>query len=169
MKKRVLAVCGSIRSQSSNMGIILALEKLSIENFYFEIFRDIQSFPHFSPDLAIPETVLNFKNKLKNADVLIISTPEYAHGIPGVLKNALDWIVSDEDFPGKVVGLVLASTGDGLEAKRSLVEILRTMSAQVEEKSILNISGVRSQIGKDGHLLNEHIETKLSDFLKSLR
>src|SRR5690606_3703912 len=84
----------------------------------------------------------------------IISTPEYAHGIPGVLKNALDWIVSDEDFPGKKVGLIIASTSEGQFARDSLVEVLRTMSAEVDEEAIVSISGIRTKIDKSGELLD---------------
>jgi NAD(P)H-dependent FMN reductase len=64
-----------------------------------EIFHELERIPPFNPDdenKPPPETVVNWRTRLKEADALIVSTPEYAHGVPGVLKNALDWIVGLE-------------------------------------------------------------------------
>lgn len=162
--KKILALCGSIRSESSNMGILLGIQSLQ----KIDIYSDIDKFPHFNPDLACPTVVMDFKAQIKGCDILLISTPEYAHGIPGVLKNALDWIVSDENFPGKKVALIFASTGDGQEVRRSLCEVLRTMSADVSELRILNIQGVRSKISKSGEFLNLEIKSEVEEYLKNL-
>lgn len=162
--KKILALCGSIRSESSNMGILLGIQSLQ----KIDIYADIDKFPHFNPDLICPAVVMDFKAKIKGCDILLISTPEYAHGIPGVLKNALDWIVSDENFPGKKVALIFASTGDGLEVRRSLCEVLRTMSADLCEQRILNIQGVRSKISKSGEFLNLVIKSEVEEYLKNL-
>jgi NAD(P)H-dependent FMN reductase len=162
--KKIFAVCGSIRKQSSNMGLLLAIESI-VGKESFCLFKDIGKFPHFSPDLEIPQVVQEFKNKISKANLLSISTPEYAHGIPGLLKNALDWIVSDEDFPGKKVVLIFASTGDAEFVKRSLSEVLRTMSADVDEKRIININSVRNKVDYSEEFLNNEIKNDLNTFV----
>jgi len=168
MKKKVFAICGSIREKSSNRGILLALQDIFGEELDFEVYKDISKFPHFSPDIAMPAVLVEFKKRLETADLFLISTPEYAHGIPGVLKNALDWLVSDENFPGKNVGVIFASTGDGEHIKRSLVEVLKTMSADINENKTLNIQGVRSKIDKDGYILHHESREKLKSFVNKL-
>lgn len=168
MEKNIVAICGSIRKSSSNLGVLLALKKQTEGKARFEIFDAIDEFPHFNPDLETPAIVLEFKRKLKEAEVFIISTPEYAHGIPGVLKNALDWVVSDEDFPGKTAGVVIGSAGEGRHAKESLVEILRTMSANVNDEAAISILGIRSKVAHDGTALDEETNKRLEDFLRSL-
>jgi chromate reductase, NAD(P)H dehydrogenase (quinone) len=67
--------------------------------------------PHFNPDLELtePPSATNLCAQIKWADGLLISSPEYAHGVPGVLKNALDWLVSGEKFLGKAIALINAS------------------------------------------------------------
>lgn len=109
--------------------------------------------PHFNPDLergALPETVRDFRARIKVADAILISTPEYAHGIPGVLKNALDWLVADPDFAGKRVGLIYGSTTEASFAHESLMEILKTMSAEAIPAAVLGIPGARMKVRADG-------------------
>jgi chromate reductase len=75
-------------------------------------------------------SVKEFQNQIKIADGLIISSPEYAHGVPGTLKNALDWLVGSSEMVDKPVALLSASTRSQI-AQESLVKILKTMSAHV--------------------------------------
>jgi NAD(P)H-dependent FMN reductase len=74
---------------------------------------------------------------LASADAYIISSPEYAHGIPGVLKNALDWLVSCDELVGKPVAVFNASAAGGEFAARALVEVLTTMSWKVSRAGSL--------------------------------
>jgi NAD(P)H-dependent FMN reductase len=76
----------------------------------------------------LPAAVMRFRARVAAADAMLISTPEYAHGVPGSLKNALDWLVSGSEIPYKPVGLVNASPRSR-HAQASLAETLRTMSA----------------------------------------
>jgi NAD(P)H-dependent FMN reductase len=91
--------------------------------------------PHFNPDLdfegaELPPSVVDFRKAIGDADAILISSPEYAHGVPGSLKNALDWLVSGPEMPGKTTGLLTASARS-LFAHAALEETLRTMSADV--------------------------------------
>ncbi len=101
----------------------------------------MEELPYFNPDVeasAVPTIVLDFRAQIGEADAVVICTPEYAHGIPGILKNALDWLVGSLEFPGKAVALVNASTR-ATHAYESLTEILTTMSARIIFEASLTI------------------------------
>lgn len=165
--KKIVALNGSLRRESSNRHLINCI-KSELTNFNVSLFDSLGDLPHFNPDIGIPNVVLDFKNKINSADYLLVVTPEYAHGIPGVLKNALDWLVSDEKLPGKDVILFVCSAGDGKSAMDSLVEITKTMSLNVSKNRCFNISGIRSRF-KDGELVDPEtidVLAKLNEALK---
>ena len=125
----VLALSGSLRAGSSNAAIVRAAADLvTIETFA------IASLPHFSPDLDVdplPSAVVELRAAVGRNHALLIATPEYAHGMPGSLKNALDWLVSATEPIGKPVLLIAASPGGAAHAHAQLTEVLRTMSLRV--------------------------------------
>ena len=132
---RILAVSGSLRARSLNTELLVAAAQIAPGQFAVAPFTELADLPHFNPDLdkqgsRPPAAVARLKTQLAESDALLISSPEYAHGVPGALKNALDWLVSGEEMPGKPVGLLTAS-GVSQHAPAALVEILRTMSASV--------------------------------------
>lgn len=129
---QILAVCGSLRSESTNANALNALKIVARGNVDF---YDIGALPHFNPDLdaegAIPPAaVADLRDRMRAADVIAISTPEYAHGLPGALKNMLDWLVSDGTLVGKRV-VIINATPPAQFALDSLREILRTMNWKV--------------------------------------
>lgn len=160
--KRIIALNGSLRRESSN-GHLLNAIKDNLKNIEFTQYSSLGNLPHFNPDLSFAEVVLDFKAQINSADYLLIVTPEYAHGIPGVLKNALDWLVSDENLPGKDVILFVCSAGDGVNAMNSLIEITKTMSLNVLSERCFNISAIRSKFA-NGKLVDQ----KLKDLLYML-
>jgi chromate reductase, NAD(P)H dehydrogenase (quinone) len=98
-----------------------------------QLYNGLNDLPHFNPDLEPTElrsVTNNLRAQIKWADGLIISSPEYAHGILGVLKNALDWLVSSEEFVGKPIALFNASPL-ATHAQASLTEILTTMAGRI--------------------------------------
>src|SRR5262245_61971681 len=102
---RVLTLCGSLRTRSSNRAILRAYERLA-PDIVFTHYERLATLPHFNPDLdgegsLLPTEVVELRALVGNADVLVISTPEYVHALPGSFKNALDWLVSDPTFAGK--------------------------------------------------------------------
>lgn len=107
--------------------------------------RGIGELPHFSPDLepAMPEAVTAWRKQISWADALIISSPEYAHGTPGSLKNALDWLVSGHEFIGKPVA-ILGVAGRGLHARASLIEVVTTMDGHVIEAASVMVAASRN-------------------------
>jgi len=138
-KKKVLAISGSTRQQSTNYRLIRAIERLAADRLEIQLFDGLAALPHFNPDLAIentPQQVADFRRQIAEADGLLICTPEYAHGVPGSLKNAIDWTVTTADLDGKPVMLVTAST-DGREGHRSLLETLRVIQARTKDLDLL--------------------------------
>jgi chromate reductase len=140
MTMRVLAICGSLRAQSSNLAVLKAARQLARPPMEIVIFDGLADLPHFNPDLdgdRPPEAVAALRQAIFNAQGLLISSPEYARGIAGVMKNALDWLVSSSEFPGKPVAVINASQRAS-HADAALRLILNTMSANlIEEASIM--------------------------------
>src|SRR4030095_9638721 len=99
-RKKVIAISGSVRRNSANLRLIKAIDDLTKEKFETTVFEGLTDIPHFNPDLDTdqpPEAVNNFRQLLRNSDGILICTPEYAMGVPGTLKNALDWTVRSEE------------------------------------------------------------------------
>ena len=128
---KLLALAGSLRATSSNAAIVRAVARLAgttIDTFA------TATLPHFSPDLDVdplPATVAELRAAVGAATALVIATPEYAHGMPGSLKNALDWLVSATEPIDKPVLLISASPAGAVHAHAQFTEVLRTMSMRV--------------------------------------
>ena len=102
----------------------------------WETYGGLADLPHFNPDedeegRPVPPAVADLRSRVIAADGWIISSPEYAHGMPGTLKNALDWLVSALEALGKAVLLVSASPGGAAHAHAQLAEVLRTMNLKL--------------------------------------
>lgn len=138
---RILAISGSLRAKSSNTAVLQAASILAPSNIKIELYSGLANLPHFNPDLdcePMPNEVVSLRRQLKFSDGVIISSPEYAHGVPGSLKNALDWLVSSTEFPGKPVALINTNPRATI-ALSSLTEILVTMTAQIIKPANLTI------------------------------
>lgn len=140
MTMHVLAICGSLRAQSSNLAVLQAARQLAKPAMEIVIFDGLADLPHFNPDLdgdRPPKAVATFREAIGKTQGLLISSPEYARGVAGVLKNALDWLVSSTEFPGKAVAVINASQR-ATHADAALRLTLTTMSANlVEDASIM--------------------------------
>jgi chromate reductase len=135
---RILAISGSLRAVSSNTALLQATAVLAPEGVEIELYGGLGDLPHFNPDLETnePPAVTDLRDRVRRADGLLISSPEYAHGVPGAMKNALDWLVGGEEFIYKPVALLNASPR-ATHAQASLAETITTMSGRlVAEASI---------------------------------
>jgi chromate reductase len=133
---RIVAILGSLRARSSNRALLHAAAKLAPDGMEITIYDGLASLPHFNPDddeegATPPPAVAALRAWLAAADGIVISTPEYAHGLPGSLKNALDWLVSDGALVDKPVAILSTSSARGQFAHASLVETLTTMNWRV--------------------------------------
>ncbi len=133
MTSRILAISGSLRDASTNTAVVRAAARLARPGQVVVRYAGLGALPHFNPDLdgdAPPGPVLHLRHEIGRCDALLICSPEYARGVPGVLKNALDWLVASSEFPGKPVAVINASQR-ATHADASLRLTLETMSARV--------------------------------------
>lgn len=131
-RTQILALCGSLRASSTNLSLLRAAQMLAPPHVTMRIYDGLERLPHFNPDREpqLPPPVAEFRQLVGHADAIVISSPEYAHGVPGALKDALDWLVGGSEFSGKPVMLLNASTRSH-HAQASLIEILTTMGGIV--------------------------------------
>lgn len=130
----VVTLAGSLRAQSSNRTVLEAFTQLAQPTLRVRPYHGIGNLPHFNPDLDSdedrPATIRDWRSEVARADAMVISSPEYAHGVPGSLKNALDWLVSGPEFPALPVALINTSP-HSTHAQAALAETIRTMSADL--------------------------------------
>ena len=153
--KKVLAISGSIRKNSSSTQLIDLFSQLSKPDLSIELFEGLAALPYFNSDLTEnpPDLVKVFCQKIKEAQGVLICTPEYVFSLPGVLKNALEWTVASSDFVDKPAALILASTS-GEKAYESLCLIMKTLMADFKNTSLL-IKGARAKLTKEGKLKDQ--------------
>jgi len=146
--------------------VLKQIEEMIPPGVDFEIFNGVGSMPHFDGAEEIPGVVQAFLKKLREADGVLICTPEYAFGVPGSLKNALDWTVGTMEMNNKPTALITASTG-GERGHESMLYTLGALSAKVTDGSSLLISFIRSKI-KDGKIADENVKESLKIVVDSL-
>jgi chromate reductase len=130
---RLVAISGSLRAASHNTSVLRAAQRLVPVGVEIELYEGIGRLPFFNSDLEaerLPEEVARFRAVVGAADGLLISSPEYARGVSGVMKNALDWLVGSEEFPGKPVALINTSPR-ATHALAALTITLETISARL--------------------------------------
>ena len=169
---RLLAISGSLRRASTNTAALEALARLAPEGVKALVYRDLAKLPPFNPDDDVedkpkPEPVETLRSLVGASDALIIAAPEYAHGVPGVLKNALDWLVASETFAGKPVALLNASPR-AFHAQASLRETLTTMAARILPEAFAELSLAGNLVTADEILADPGNARRLKDALAAL-
>jgi chromate reductase len=169
---RLLAISGSLRTASSNTTVLQALQALAPPPVAITLYDGLADLPYFNPDLdgeddIPPPAVVRLRGQIGDADGVLISSPEYAHGVPGVLKNALDWLVSSPEFYGKPVALLNVSPRSTF-VHASLVEILTTMSAALIADPALTISLPRKGLDVAGVLAEPELVRALRTALDAV-
>jgi chromate reductase len=144
---KIVAISGSLRKVSSNTTLLRAAAMLAPEGVEISLYQGLADLPPFNPDLdedgSEPSPpVRDLRDQLLAADGVLISCPEYAHGVPGVFKNALDWLVSCIGLSSKPVTLLNPSPRS-VHAQASLIEVLKTMSWVIvpDEAVVVPLSG----------------------------
>ena len=97
---KILAISGSLRKASLNSALLRAVARITPAGIEVELFRGLGELPLFNPDIEVPEpaAVAILREQIMASGALLIASPEYAHGVSGVIKNALDWMVGNETF-----------------------------------------------------------------------
>lgn len=170
---RILGISGSLKATSTNAALLRAAAALAPAGTAFEFFdRQLGELPHFSPDLdeegsLPPPAVAAWRGAVASADALLVSCPEYAHGVPGSFKNALDWLVSTDALGSKPLALLMASPSGAPHAWTALAPTLRVMGADlVFERSVVL---ARRHFDEAGRLADADIEAELREALGALR
>jgi len=165
---KLLALSGSLRKNSYNTAALEALVTLAPKPINITI-GDISELPIFNPDReneSIP-ALSELKKSLADASGLIIASPEYAHGISGPLKNALDWLVSGDEFPYKPIMLINTSPRAS-HAQAALREVLSTMSGKLIKNSYVTLPLLGSDLDSVGIVEHQEMPAILLGALKVL-
>jgi chromate reductase, NAD(P)H dehydrogenase (quinone) len=166
-KIKILAISGSLRSTSSNNVIVKELSLMAGAGVEFIIYDGLGNMPLFNDSNDAPQPVADLRRQLAEADGILICTPEYAFGVPGVLKNAIDWTVSSGEFDNKPVAVIAAATG-GDKALASLLLTFRALSANIAEGATLLISFVRSKLDENGKVKDPATRQAMQSVLEKL-
>jgi NAD(P)H-dependent FMN reductase len=174
---RFLAVSGSLRAVSKNGALLDAARRLAPPGVELVVYDGLASLPHFNPDLdlpsgdGLPARVAELRALVGLVDAIIISSPEYAHGVPGSLKNALDWLVGGSEFPGKAVAL-LNDSPRATHAQAALAETVRTMSGRLVDEASIAVPLLASGLDAAGIVarpeLAEPVRAALAAFVRAI-
>jgi NAD(P)H-dependent FMN reductase len=168
-KGSILAISGSLRSGSSNHNILRLLGGLTPTDISYFIYDRLADIPPFDPGVDHehpPEAVSELRSFMKNAAGIVICTPEYAFGVPGQLKNMLDWMVSSSSLVDKPVALVTASSV-GSHAHAALLLTLGALSAKLVDGATLLIPFIRSKIDAEGNITDAETEKALRGVMEA--
>jgi NAD(P)H-dependent FMN reductase len=168
----ILAISGSLRARSTNTEVLRAAAILAPASVRVTLYAGLAGLPHFNPDLDVegaipPPAVQDLKSRVAESEGLLICSPEYAHGVPGALKNALDWLVSGAEIPGKPVGLLNAAPR-ATHAIASLAETLRTMSTTVIPGATVDLPMGDRRLDAAGIVADVELSRMLRAALESL-
>jgi chromate reductase len=169
----ILAVSGSLRKDSSNTALLHAAAALAPSYVSVNYYEGLNDLPHFNPEIDLDhafEAVEFWRSQLKTADGILICTPEYAKGVPGVLKNALDWIVSSGEFMNKPVAIISASPTPwgGEYAHDSIILTLTMMDARIVEGATLTIPFIALKLNKSGVIIDTETKQALKNVINAL-
>ena len=167
--KNIIGICGSASRNSANLSILKWIAELGKANFDLEIIDDLSKLPHFKTELTdknVPKQIVDFRNRIANADGIIICTPEYVFSIPSGLKNMIEWCVSTTVFSDKPIGLITASAS-GEKAHEELKLIMETVQTKFTDETTLLIQGIKGKVEKNGKISDKKTETELKKFVES--
>jgi chromate reductase len=158
-----------LRPNSSNLAILHGIAALAPHRFTYEFYNGLTDLPHFNPATDTdtpPPSVLTLRESIRSAEGIIICTPEYAFGVPGSLKNALDWMVSTVLLTDKPTALITASSS-GDKAHASLLQTLSALSVNVIPQTSLLIPFIKTKVSVNGVIDNE-TKAELTNVLNAL-
>jgi chromate reductase len=170
----MLAIPGSLRHDSYNKWLLRAAATHAPEDTLVEVFEDLASIPFFNADVekgadGDPASVIRLRNRVAAADGLLISTPEYNHSIPGVLKNAIDWLSRAPVLEAKPIAIMGASSGAwGTRlAQAALRQVLYATDSAVMPGHALYVREATKCFDASGTLIDERIGRSLAALLQA--
>jgi chromate reductase len=166
-KINILAICGSLRENSSNSILVKFLSTLMPADVSYSIYKDLGTLPHFNDGGDAGPIVNDFRKQIAEADGVIICSPEYAYGVPGSLKNAIDWTVGSGEFVDKPLVLITAATG-GEKAHAAFLNILTAISVKVPENGTLLVPFIRSKLNEKSEVADTALIGSLKEIVEVL-
>ena len=172
---KVLGISGSLRSGSYNRQLLRAAEELLPAKVDFAVYDGLKDVPPFDEDddfEPAPAAVTALRRAIGEADAVLFATPEYNSSVPGVLKNALDWVsrpIATNTLRNKPVAVVGASTGafGAVWAQAELRKVLAAAGARVIEGDVA-VGHAHERFGEDGILDDENLQEQLVEVVESL-
>lgn len=163
---RLVGISGSLRQDSNNSKLIEVARASAPGGVRFDVADQPGQLPHFNPDLPIddPGVLAEWIDLVRKADGLVISSPEYARGYPGTLKNALDWLVQTDAHIDKPFMMLNASNRSTV-ARDSLIVVLQTMSGIHCEQASVTIPILGKELDLDKLMASEDTTDKIRDAL----
>jgi len=171
---KILAFAGSLRKGSYNKALVRAAVEVAPANVAIEVF-DLEGIPPFNQDdqNSPPAVVVEFKEKIRSADALLIATPEYNYSIPGILKNAIDWASRPfvgNPLTGKPVAIMSASVGKfgGARAQYHLRQTFVFLNMFPVNQPEVMLSNANENVDADGKLTNEQTRALIKQLIEAL-
>jgi len=172
---RILGISGSLRSGSFNSALLRAAQSLAGEGVSIEI-ATLHGIPLYDGDLekkdGIPEAVRSLKEKMVACDGVLLSTPEYNNGIPGVAKNAVDWLSRPADDIRRVFGnkpwAVMGASAGGwgtILSQNAWLPVLRTLGTRQWSGGRLLVSRAGQVFDAEGNLVDQNVRSQLTTFV----
>ena len=157
---KLLAISGSVRKGSYNLALLRAIKEQCPKDSSVSVYDQVKDIPTFDPDIDekdTPDSVRSLISMMRESDGVIVSTPEYAHGVPGALKNTLDWLVSSDVLILKPIVVTSVSTSGlgGVRSYSPLVLILSAMNTNVVIEGSMNVPYAQSKFDGSMKLTDE--------------
>jgi chromate reductase len=171
----MLGIAGSLRSGSYNLGLLWAAAELLPEGVSFEVVT-LPHIPPYNADVqgqGDPDAVADLKRRIMAADAVLIATPEYNYSIPGVLKNAIDWVSRPPKTCGmrkKPVGIIGASSGESgtMRGQLAIRQVFVFLDAYVMGQPELRVTNAGQRFDGEGALIDEELRERLRAYLVAL-
>jgi chromate reductase len=171
----IIGISGSLRKGSYNTGLLRAAVEAAPENCTVDV-ASIRGIPLYDGDMeeteGVPEVVAEIKDRIEKADALLLVTPEYNNSVPGVLKNAIDWLSRPPQdrarvFGGKPVGLMGASHGSfgTVSAQTAWLPIFRVLNMRVWFGKQLYVGGAMNLFDESGNLVDENTKKRVASYM----
>lgn len=173
---KILGISGSLRAQSYNTALLHAAQALQLPGIDLEI-ATLHGIPLYDGDVeqrdGLPAAVVDLKTRIAASDGLLLSTPEYNNGIPGVFKNAIDWLSRPAaeipqvfgDLPVAIIGASPGGFGT-LLAQSSWLPVLRSLGVLYWSGGRLLVSRAHKVFDAQGQLTDDAVRTQLQEFLE---
>lgn len=163
----MLGISGSLRPISSAGAILKIVADWIPDNVDFKIFKGLENIAAFDDSRPLPLLVVDFIQQISEVDAVLFCIPEYAFGVPGALKNALDWTVSSTAFSDKPIALITAAS-NGEKAHASMVLTMGALGSRISEETKLLIPFIKTKLDEKGQVTDLNVLNSIKGVIHAL-